>query len=345
MELTAAFQFLLSRLDYVSLPGLGSFVRKYEPAKLSPDGKTISAPQEFYTFDSSRNFNDEALENYIHEATGINTLNAASQVTNFVNDITIKLTNGEPIHFEGIGNLQLQPNGSILLICDAAGYSSQTFGLPSIDVTPRIAPTQPQPVQAQNPPKKEVSHTVTTKPIPTGHKGSDSSQIALIVSLCAALAVVAFILISPRAQFWNKSKVAEVTKTKPQPIAQTEPDSTSPKIANDTTPEVAPENQQTTQVDGQKIEISTDKKTALLYTESTPDKRSHYIIVGSFSKKDNATKLINELTHKGYKPNLLEDKNSFRVALYKFSNRDRAMRELERLKAQHISETVWLYSI
>ncbi|HQE54053.1 MAG TPA: hypothetical protein PKV45_03410, partial [Tenuifilum sp.] len=64
-------QKILQTNDYVSLPGLGSIVRKYESAQLTNDGKTLLPPKEYFVFDPNRTFNDEALENYLEASYGL----------------------------------------------------------------------------------------------------------------------------------------------------------------------------------------------------------------------------------------------------------------------------------
>lgn len=338
MELTAVFQYLLAHLNYVSLPGLGSFMKLYNSAQLSSDGKTITPPHESFVFSTERNFNDEVLEEYLHESTGISLTEASEQITNFVNDITIRITKGEAINFEGIGKLQLQSNGNIGLVVDEQDLASQTYGLQSISVNPRTIPTSTTPTT--NKQNKKVQPKVSVS-------NSDSSKIAFYVAICFAVTVVIVIFTSPSAQFWkhNPKHVDNVAQQLPIKPIDNISELVTTQVDSVVASEVIEQQSQQKSVSDQPIEISTDKKTALLYTESAIDNRMHYIIVGSFSQKTNATKLIEDLEKKGYKPTILQDNSTFRVALYKFSNRDRALRELERLKDQNISKTVWLYSL
>lgn len=325
----------------MSLPGLGSFVKHYEPAKLSIDGKNICAPHEFFSFDTSRNFNDEALEDYLRENACVELDAVSSIINDFINDVTIQITNGQLVDFDGIGQLKIGDDGSINLVSPCNNCASQTFGLIDIEVSPRVTPTPK--IEVRSEPGK-----VTEKPKHQRHVVGDSSRVAFIVAICFALAVMVLIFTSPKAQFWNSSdtvtKEAIVAEAEQQPVTQ-QPLVDSTKNAERVGEDVAEVSIIETKPAERPIEISTDKKSALYYQENAVDTRTHYIIVGSFSQKSNATKLSTELEAKGYKPNILEDNNSYRVALYKFSNRDRALRELERLKTQNISKTVWLYSI
>ena len=70
MELQKLIKLLLATNNFVSLPGLGSFIVTYKPAQLSADSQTFKPPKEFIRFDTSRTFNDEALENALVDSYG-----------------------------------------------------------------------------------------------------------------------------------------------------------------------------------------------------------------------------------------------------------------------------------
>lgn len=333
MELKAAIHILLARLSYVSLPGLGSFVKCYVPAKLSTDGKSIVAPLEYFVFDTARNFNDEALENHLVHTLGVSTNEANEMVKDFINEITIDLTSGRAIYFPCIGTLNAKPSGGIELTCDTNCTATQTYGLPDIEVSPKT------PVEAKPSSKPKLNKKTDHTPDQAKTGLSLSSKLVAIIVAAVVLTGVAALLI------WKFDVVPHI-KSRVQ-IAQVAPNASpsapaTPMIADSIEHEQQPD---PTLVKSQRgVEISADKKSALLYLERTPDNLTHYVIVGSFAQINNATKLINELTAKGYKPQLLEDNGIFRVAIYKFTTRDRALRELERLKTQNIAKTVWLYS-
>ncbi|HPV56087.1 MAG TPA: hypothetical protein PKW61_03080, partial [Tenuifilaceae bacterium] len=105
MELESAIQELLSRLEFVSLPGLGSFEKKYEHATPSADGKSFDPPREFFVFDTKRVFNDEALENFVAESFGLDHGKATEVVEKFVAGIKGRLESNTEVVFPGVGIL------------------------------------------------------------------------------------------------------------------------------------------------------------------------------------------------------------------------------------------------
>ena len=139
MELESAFQELLSRLEFVSLPGLGSFVKKYEPASLSTDGKLLNPPREYFIFDTSRAFDDEALTTFVAENINVDHKKAAEVVEQFTAKTKIKLASGAEVMFPGVGALRMDSSGNINLATTNETVS-QTFGLETIELTPNVYP-------------------------------------------------------------------------------------------------------------------------------------------------------------------------------------------------------------
>ena len=344
MDLTAVFRELLAHHDYVSLPGLGSFVRLYEPASLADEGCCLRPPCERYAFDPSRTFNDNALEHHLHEVQGLSAQEADEQVKRFVDSVTISLSSGREVRFVGLGALRVQPDGRIALEALEA-QESATFGLPELAVAPRavvplalkadVAPiaapsdVEPRPVPTPSP---------SPQPAPAPPRPDDGGRgrwVGIAAALLAVAAIALLVLLYKPLHFWEQSAASApesmVAKANEAPAG--EPDSMARAV--NVSPAAAA------------LEVSTDQKNALLYTEGHGDEaqQTYYIVVGSYSQKANASRQMSSLEAKGYRPTLLYDEQLYRVALYKFTNRDRAMRELERLRAQNISSTVWLYSI
>lgn len=341
MDLTAVFCKLLAQHDYVSLPGLGSFVRSYQPAAISSDGQRIVPPSESYTFDPTRTFDDGALERYLHNAYSLNTQEAAEQIKQLVNQISIDLSNGQAVNFAGIGTIKAMSDGSIGMEPHTTQCTS-TFGLSEFNVEAKKMPDPgvvAAPVAAATTiPTPTPVPTPTPTPAPTPRPASiqftneshTGRWIGLAAALLAVAAIVIFVLLYDPLHFWNNEP------TEPPAIAEAtiSDDKSQPEEMDEVATQSANE-----------VDISTDQKTALHYAEeSTQNSQTHYIVVGSYSQKTNATRQFDALSAKGYKPTLLQDEQNYRVALYKFTNRDRALRELERLRAQNISSTVWLYS-
>lgn len=347
MDLTAVFRELLAHHDYVSLPGLGSFVRHYEPASLADGGRCLRPPCERYAFDPQRTFDDNALVHHLQESMGLSAQEADEQVRAFVDRVTIGLSAGEAVQFAGLGVLRPKADGSIALETDEA-QETATFGLPNLAVEPRVASVapaasvaapvsavaasvapaaKPAPAAVIVTPAPKPTPKPTPKPAPSAapDDGRRGRWVGIAAALLAVAAIALLVLLYSPWRPWDTHQ----TTVPSSPVATTAPIDTAASSA-------APP-----------VRISTDPKTALHYAEAqaTDDQREHYIVVGSYSQKDNATKQMRSLEAQGYRPTLLQDGPNYRVALYRFTNRDRALRELERLRAQNVSSKVWLYSM
>lgn len=356
MELAFAFQELLSRLEFVSLPGIGSFVKKYNPAWLSADGKTFNPPREYYVFDTSRTFNDDAIESYICETPGVTHEEASAAVSQFVQQVKDCLGRGDEFLFEGIGVLKQNVDGTIALT-PAEEVMSQTYGLCTVDVLPNAEvsarPTPTVRVQKVDV-KPPVKSTISSNSKSTTENKSKWPIAVLGLVLVAVIGIVAVIYYVPGVRFWEKKSLSKNIKGAiDQPLA---PAGKAVAVAdsvgtvNDTSKNVSNTATSVDSVaskpDDKLVVTATSRKSALYYQEATPaENKTFYIIAGSFSQEENAQKLIRELSVKGYRPILLQNDNMYRVAIYKFTSRDRAVREMERIKAQNIGDHIWLLGI
>lgn len=73
----------------------------------------------------------------------------------------------------------------------------------------------------------------------------------------------------------------------------------------------------------------------------TPKHRTFYLIVGSFSEKNEATKCLNNLNNKGYnQAGIITGGNGYRVFLGKYNNKQEAQNAKNKHKAKH--EDIWI---
>ena len=371
MEFASLIQILLAKFEYVSLPELGSFVKRYEPAK--KEGEKFYPPREYYIFDTSRTFDDEALQNYLVEEKGFDLSDAAAKVKEFATSVRENLNKGIEVHFPGIGDLTKDAE-NIILKLDEDKIASDTFGLDVVefDFTEKSEskPTEHKEVEKSSvvkPPVTEKPQKAET-PIPVREpaktpvkvtSGKNTSTIVVpIVVIVAIIAITAVVWLVPDLHFWryinlnpteNVAKVEKselktdsvISSTIDQPISSI--DSSELTQPSDTTASDAPTHETQSNI-SEKLSATTNQKLALSYIEQTDKAGDFYIIIGSFSQQQNAQQLVNKYEAKGYKPFIVSSGSSYRVAVYHFTNHDRAMRELERLKAQNDFNQIWLLS-
>ncbi|MBC7124755.1 MAG: SPOR domain-containing protein [Bacteroidales bacterium] len=352
--------------DYVSLPGLGSIVRKYESARLADDGKTLLPPAEFYVFDPSRSFNDEAFENYLESSLGLSKTEAVNKVEEYCKFIQGKIKNSETVHFPGIGTLRAGFDGKIELIVDDT-IATSAF-LPPIDITAanqKAAMVESSPMVE----KQSLSQPVEDKPKPDEKakpsrieplvKSQRSSKplTAGLLVLVLVIAIGVALVYVPKLRFWDSGKSDNIAQTTIITVDETnkgdanqqmikEPKSDSITIES----HVKSDSAATSSVIGVKhhesILVPIDKKSALLYQDKEESvSKTYYIVIGSFANRNNAQKLIDEVSRLGYKPFILPGNNVYRVVIYQFTNRDRALRELERVRGLHLTSQAWLLTL
>lgn len=332
MELHSAIKLLLINNQYVSIPTLGSFVVVHQPASLSPDGKTFMPPTEIISFDAKRTFNDEALERFLVEHQNMDKEDAQKAVEQFADNTKNSLQSGQQVYFEGVGMLKKGADGNIFFEPESNEKRiASTFGLKEVPVAPR---------------KEAHQKPVPTTPTPKKAYPKKRSSTALIVGLGIGFIViavaVALYLFYPISQYWNREPIAVN-----QPHTDTHQEiihlDTLENSSNDTT-SLGTEAPLETIIP--EIGVETDKKTALYYSEPVAqESRTYYIISGSFARMENAQVHLRNLEKKGYKPEILESNGSYRVAMLKYTDKNRALRELDRLRREKPYQSVWLLGL
>jgi len=333
LEINLIIRDLLAKHNFISLPGIGSFTQKYEPAYPSADGKGFIAPKQIISFDSSRTFNDEAIENHLCEKLGIDHVEASSLLNVFIEGLTKDLDDGKTIVFDSVGELFKNKKGRIRFEQAAnIGAALSTFGLRSFDAE-KIIPLKSTKIKAKEQLAPSKSGNITS-----------SAKVFVGVSLVIVLAalVATFILI-PEFRFWDKylkfqditesnSNSAKAIEAKKLEVAQASPtpvkkDSLSSKIE-------------------QNINDKNIKKTALYYEEpKIQDNKTFYLIVGSFSKIENAQKLLEKFKQKGFDPEIIQGSNMFRVSISKTTDKNRALSDFSKFRADNPNEPIWLLGI
>lgn len=348
MELQNFIKVILASNRFVSLPGLGSFISTYKSATLSDDGETFNPPHEEISFDVTRKFNDEAFQRFLVQQHEMDESKAEEAVANFVNGITTKLDNNEHVHFDGVGSLGKTKNGEIEFTPEADDKRvASTFGLETMEVKPIASQQSGETAKTSHATKA----TTTEKHQPkTTHK---RSRTPLFVGIGAGVLLVIIIavlyILYPVSQYWDQKE--EIAQAIPETINSEEHDSLD-ETAYLTTDSIDNHENNAIQQDSlteqkkQQLRLETDKKAALYYSEPVPqEQKTYYIISGSFTRLDNAQVHLQNLEKKGYKPEILQSNGSYRVSMVKYSDKNRALRELERLRKEKPYQSVWLLGL
>lgn len=334
MEINLIIRELLANNNFISLPGIGSFIQKYEPARPSSDGLSFIPPKQVITFDPARSFNDEAIETYICEKLEISHSEASSKLTEFIGSITNSLNQGKSFTFENIGTLSKDSKGNFQFNqAKSTDAAIETYGLNEVSVSKTLS-TKTTPVKKEQP---LVSAEYKQS------KKSSATKVAIILSSIVGIAaIVAIFIFIPNLHFWNpiinnsnkttaiiKDTLNSSTPSQKQVIASIDSslnkkDSIRSKVEKE-------------------ILSNNVKKTALSYEEpKKQDSKMYYLIVGSFEKIENAQKLSEKFTQKGYKVEIIQGVNMYRVSINQFSDKNLAIAEFNKFHSQNPDESVWL---
>lgn len=333
MEINLIIRDLLAKHNFISLPGIGSFTQKYEPAFPSADGKSFIPPKQIISFDTTRDFNDEAIENYLCEISGVSRTEASHLLNVFIERLTNDLNDGKTFVFENVGELFKNKKGRIKFeqASDIEAALS-TFGLKGLEAE-KVTPLKPNKVKAkgQPTPSENVSR-------------SSSSKVFVGVSIVIVIAALAatFVL-APEFRFWEKSLTNQsISESNADSLKMTEAKKLEGLQANSA---LTKKDSLSTKVE-QNITDQNVKKTALYYEEpKIQDNKTFYLVVGSFGKIENAHKLFEKYKKKGFNPEIIQGSNMFRVSISKTTDKNRALRDFNKFRAENPNESVWLLGI
>ena len=123
---------LLYNHECVIVSGLGAFIIHEEDTIIDEKKNLFTPLKKIISFNPEIKKNDGLLANYISEIENISFEEACIKIASFVNEIVIKINNGETFHLETIGVLQLNNSGYIVFKKeDELNFNSHSFGLES----------------------------------------------------------------------------------------------------------------------------------------------------------------------------------------------------------------------
>lgn len=111
MELLNYIKELLLLNDCVIIPGFGGFLGNYKPALIQ--STTFSPPSKAVSFNEKLKFNDGLFINHIADKEGEHYFAVNKRVKLLVQEMNYRLTDGEAIHIDGIGDLFYDQNESL----------------------------------------------------------------------------------------------------------------------------------------------------------------------------------------------------------------------------------------
>lgn len=345
---------LLITEEKVTIPGYGSFIAKHKSAEIDDKTGEIKPPTKEITFDANQKEDDGLLRGAL-VASGITEEEASKELIYFKNTIETKLSSNEKFEIDDIGFLTKDKKGTILftqtentsLLPENVGLASIQFGSDEINKVTKINTTQKPPKEKKE--KKEKNKTKSKKIV-------KSLLVALpIVAIIALLAIFHKPIIEKGKQIFAGTKdTTEVIDDSNNVIADNNNNSDNNNVDNtndnsniDNTNDNNVDNTNDNNLENELGNDDEYRKLLDAKISNTADVnlgnsfKKFYIIVGSFSMKENATKYKNELTNQGYDVTIINGTEFFRVAIGGYDKADNLIAEYSKIKNKY-GNGIWI---
>jgi nucleoid DNA-binding protein len=325
---------LLYEHDCVIVPGFGALIGNYVPAHYDRVKSVFQPPAKQIGFNKRLNHNDGLLAGSISREKQIGYVDAKRIVDEFVASLNKRLQKGETVVFEGIGRFVPDKSKKITFEQDAgANFFLDSYGLSAFHISER------EPEHSLRRTEKRLKNLGVDKKDVKKRKFALVAYIGIPV-VVAAIAITALYIDAKTGFKFELSSLnpfsASVKSNQAEAVHQ---------IGEQ-------ENAQSSEIES-RLSAMTSKKTALFYEETKVEEAAksivdeitevHYLVAGSFRNYENAISLKRELESKGYPAEVLDFQNDFyRVSMATYSNRDKAIDELYRVRSDKEFASVWL---
>lgn len=319
MRLEGIVKDILGQHDYVALPGLGSFCRHYEAAKLDEQLHTLQPPQWHVDFNTTRQFDDGCLAHYLQLRFGYHRGEAEQMVKEWLLDLTLRLNAGTPVTFPGLGTLQRQGEELTFAPLPKKQQATSTFGLTAVPLPPQVT----LPIES----KSHLGRTILIGAV-------------LGVLILGGILVYPFIDWSYVEQLlpWNRVEQPATTTVEMSP-------STPDTMWTDSSAMVeTPATADTTGTTQFPVDSALIQAKALQYEASVSGKR-YYLVVGVFDVEENAKKRCNQLLNRDYTPNVLQLNGRFYVYVGLYTDLSMANSQMGRLRAREDGVEFWIKAV
>jgi hypothetical protein len=297
IDVTAFIRELLFGHDCVIVPGFGSFIGNYTPARIDKNSGIFYPPVKQISFNRNLVHNDGLLIGRISESGKINYKDSRSIVEGFVSDLRRDLSKGGKVVLDRIGSFYNNQEGNIQFEPDRdSNYLLDSYGLTSFQCLP---------VEGYDVRKRIIKHK-EKDPLKQRSLRKMLWRAAVIIPLAAAITFA-----SIKTDFFK----GWIQQTSMNPLAVEELENNSEEISKTipSAPVSVPE--------PAKEEVAT-----------VQEENIYLLITGSFKSQENAKNLMEKLTNKGYTPRIVEAPNGFfRVSAISVSDLNQASIEKEKI--------------
>lgn len=336
-------QYLILSNDCVVVPGLGAFVARYQPAMLSADGLSITAPSRELTFNALLTHDDGLLTESVTRREGVSYECARSAVEREVELIQRRLRHEGTLTLDRIGALTLTDHGAIEFTPDSASpiVSLPYRGFTTLSLAPIAAPKVAEPVIL------EVD--TTAEPVAAPRRRSAFVSVLKYAASAAILVGVCLTMLTPISP--DNVDMASFTAPAREPAAETviSPEEMAASYADRTIFIAAPDPLEAT-AEVQPRQVTDINAVADNYAAAATEKASatprHYLVVASTSSMAEARRYVRRHSTQARPLSILPSDGRYRVYAASGDSREEllAMRTADAAFAA-ANPDAWVYSM
>lgn len=309
-DVTAFIRELLFGHDCVIVPGFGGFIGNYTPARIDKNSGTFYPPVKQISFNRNLNNNDGLLIGKVSESCKINYGDSKNIVEEFVSELRRRLSKGEKVVMDSIGSFYLNQEGNIQFEPDKdSNYLLDSYGLTSFNCLP---------VEGYDVRSRVVKYK-EKDPIKQRALRRALWRAAVIIPLVSAI-----VFASVKTDFFR----GMIQQTSMNPLAKAEFENISEEtnMSQPAVPVIIP---------APVAEPETGVNSQLQETQI------YRLVAGSFKFRDNAMVMVQNLSEKGYDPQIIEAPNGFfRVCAVSFN--DLTIASAEKAKIMEDFPGTWI---
>lgn len=361
-------KYLLFNYDCVVIPDLGGFITSYNTAEVHPVRHTFLPPSKGIAFNERLKNDDGLLASTIAKFENISMEDAYFQIKGFVFDIRGALKEQNKCYIKEIGTLFINHEYVLQFEQDSkTNYENESFGLPELFFKPIIRENVATRLVAAS--KDRAAATASRVPAPARRRnGSSVWTYILAIPVLAVIALVAvsvyFVAFTDGKQgiagFNPLQKNSVVANPEVEAIAdassEQNPSTQDTAVAEEqesiadvaTTPSQTPKalpkvHQESSMMDG----VTSNPVRATTEAEiivPTDGSKRYYVIVGSFSKPENAASLRERLASSENTAKIIhpsDNRGLYKVSLADYENLTQAQAKLNEAQTR-FKESLWV---
>lgn len=328
MNLPHAISQLLIENDCIIIPDFGGFLSKRIPASNDLRNLEFTPPCKKIVFNENLKNNDGILVDYIAKIEDISKEQALVEINIYIETLKKDLNSGIHIQFGNLGTFNQQNDQIVFIFSEIinllkSSYGLQRFNFSMLKTAKEVSIKKVQTVIAENKPRKK------------------NRLVYYIISTAAVISGFLFIgFYTDLFETTNNQQTANIANFS---LFESE---CSPKkmIIEDLSSEVEINELEIISTD-EIIKTNIIEKELIATHEVTNTHRTH-IIAGSFSSKQNAEKLRQELISSGYKSQIFPAGNGmYRVSVKSYPNQNSAYQDLPATKTELSNDELWVCNI